>query len=802
MSDSERVGEAARSFLDDHPDAEDDLEAVLALDAEAKSWTFDDVPLDSGRFGELVSRGLAEKTADGAYRLADPEAVRAALAGDAVTGADHATDAPSVPSSFSTPEVDPRVLGSLVGALALVAATRSLFYRRVLQDGHVVSPGNDPYFFRYWQLQLLDRSDGLTDVGLLFEFPNGMTRPLAHTTNWWFAELLGGTPEAAATVAAWLPIGSALVTSLVLYALVVQLTEDHRIGLAAIVLIGLTPIHASLTALGFSDHNLHQYVWLATLVFALVWLAVDVLRRTGDGRPPEQTGDDRMQGTDAALAHLRDPRPWAVAALLAVSVPALAHAWGGSPLSFAPVALYLGARVVADVRADVAPLLAGVPTLSGLAVGSLLALLAHRQFGWHGTTEAAFPLLVALFGIGVAVLAAAWYRLDLPVAGLPVAEGVAGAVGFLVFRRLRPEDIARFRERSGDLFGREGIVESTSLFTTEQAIIFEPMAQLGVGFFFAVAALGLVTWLVYRSYRPGWLVVVAFAWYYMVLAGIQKRFAAQLSLFVAVLGAVALVFLLAKLELVRESRPLQRNGGPDGPPLVLPGLSTASAYLVGVVTVVLLLNLIFVPSFLAETTYSQEEFGAALAIDEHAERHDRDHPENFVLSEWGANRMYNFHVSGESRGYGYARANHEAFITDRRPDEWYGQFDGRVGYVVLEPQDLPAETVHGRLFESFGAGERPAAHYQLIYSSEEARAFAVVAGATIRTSAQPGTLVTASTTVTVDGESFTYRRGSRANDDGRAAIRVAYPGEYDLGNATVTVSETDVLNGTSVPVES
>jgi hypothetical protein len=63
--------------LADRPDLEDPLATVLAVDEQAETWTFDDLEIDSGRFGELVSRGIVTAAGDG-YRLADPEAVRGA----------------------------------------------------------------------------------------------------------------------------------------------------------------------------------------------------------------------------------------------------------------------------------------------------------------------------------------------------------------------------------------------------------------------------------------------------------------------------------------------------------------------------------------------------------------------------------------------------------------------------------------------------------------------------------------------------------------------------------------------------
>ena len=57
-----------RELLAERPDLEPAVKAVLAADAP---WTFHDVDVDSGAFGELVASGVVERTDDG-YRVADP----------------------------------------------------------------------------------------------------------------------------------------------------------------------------------------------------------------------------------------------------------------------------------------------------------------------------------------------------------------------------------------------------------------------------------------------------------------------------------------------------------------------------------------------------------------------------------------------------------------------------------------------------------------------------------------------------------------------------------------------------------
>ena len=284
MTDSERVAASTRSFLEEHPDLEDTLLALHEHEQTAGSWGFDDAPLDSGRFGELVSREFVEPTDNDAYRFADHETVKAVLEGDAETTTVTTPDADSPGLDVSLPEIDVRLAGVFTAALALVVAVRSMYYTSVFQQDHVVSPANDPYFYRYWQERLLEHAHSTPDASMLAAVgEQTRIRPLSHWLNWWFTDLLGGTPEAASTVAAAQPIVASVLLAVVLYALVITLTADHRIALTAVLLFAMTPVLVVYTALGFLEHRPYQYLWLGLIAFTLVWLAVDLTRHRQAG---------------------------------------------------------------------------------------------------------------------------------------------------------------------------------------------------------------------------------------------------------------------------------------------------------------------------------------------------------------------------------------------------------------------------------------------------------------------------------------------------------------------------------------
>ena len=827
-SDSVALAAALSSFLSDHDDGDDALEAVLTVDADAETWTFADIPLDSGTFGELVSRGIVIKR-DGEYRLADPETTRAVLAGDSVPTASSTTQR----RDWSLPSIDLSAAVGLLVALLVVAGARMTAFSSAFQAGYRISPGNDPYYFRYWLEELLAAASGVTDVSVLVDPPAGVAarRPMAHATNWLLAELLGGGQWAAETVAMWLPVLGSVALGVLVFALAVVLTRDVRVGIASVLVLAVTPIHAVYTGLGFIDHNVHQYVWLGVTLLSVGWLAV-AFQRTWhtDGTASAATAESILPAMSTS-PFLSRPLTWVVAAVFGLSVAFGTHAWGGSPLLLLPLAAYFALRTALDVRTGVNPVVANLPLLGGLALGSVLSLAFHVGLGWHSGFVALTPLLVLGGAIAVTGLGAFWTWLDADIRGLLALEGGVALVVLVAFRLLRPADWMAATARLDDLLFRAAATETGSLFSLEYFVIFGPLYQLGMEFYIALAALLWVGRVVSRRYEPGWLLVGTYSAYLLVLATIQVRFAGQLAIPMAVLGGLGIVYLLSVVELARPPVIFEDDSASDGSTtrlgsplssaptpsaddagfdsaLVLPSREKV-VYLLGIAVLIFGLSLIYVPGLTAQTTYSDAEVDALAAIDTHAETTDRSYPENYVLSEWGENRMYNHFVSGESESYGYAQNTYGDFRTSEDPDGWFDEFDGRVGYVVVTeiPPDYPPESTQRQLLGGLGAGANgtaPLAHYQLLTVDEahSAAAFAVVPGATLTASAEAGEQVTVSTNAEVDDTEFTYERTATAGEDGRLSAIVPYAGNYTVDGESVTVSEAAVLEGRTVSLES
>jgi len=283
-----------------------------------------------------------------------------------------------------------------------------------------------------------------------------------------------------------------------------------------------------------------------------------------------------------------------------------------------------------------------------------------------------------------------------------------------------------------------------------------------------------------------------YGWYFFVLSTIQIRFVGELAPVLVLFAGLGFVHVAERVDLARRPAPLADGDPPD---LSLPDARTA----VLVVVLFLLvsgLGMAQVPVKTSQITVPDGQYETAAFMAEYSDEHEMAYPANYVLSPWWKNRMYNYFVNGQSRGYGYARQTYNAFLRSDGPEEWYNRLNGRVGFVVTRPFVVQSGTPMGTALHR-GNGNR-LARYRLVYDNGDRKVFELVPGAIIEGTAAANASVTARTEVEVPGESFTYTRRGGANETGHFGIRVAHPGEYRVGNETVTVPESAVRNGSVV----
>ncbi|WP_166035436.1 LamG-like jellyroll fold domain-containing protein [Halorussus pelagicus] len=785
------VREATDDLLAEKPDLESDLREVLAVDERADNWTFEEVPLDSGTFGELVSQGIVVKDGD-EYEIADPQAVQASLDGESEKATKHDSGGGPTMPDLSLPSVSRVEAGALGTVLAFVLLMRTYIYPSVFRGEYVVLPSNDPYYYRYWVDQLAVNATGVFDFSVLSGLPTAVEKgePLTVATLWWLTNLLGGA-DASGLVLAWYPVVSALVVSLLVYALAVRVTGDRRVGLASVAFLAVSPAFAYRTGLGFADHHAFDYPWLVLTALTLVVLA-DVDRES-----------------------LQRPRTLLWSAILGVAVAGQVLAWEAGPLLVGALGVYVASRAIADVRADRSPLVTTAPVLAGLALASVLSHLAHAGFGWHTDVVAYSPVLLLVGVAAISLLGEAVRRVGMPAYVLGTAE-VAGALsGLALIFSFLPSYASVLNYQIDFLLFRTGIAENRSMFAGgPSGILLGPILELGFAWVLALPMLGWASWRVYRRDHTEWVVVCVYGWYFLVLATLQRRFVGEFTPFVAILAGYAFVVLGAKLNIVTgpsfaRSRANKQSQSADGgvESIGLPDRGTIVA---------LAVLFLFVSSAGAVQTgvrneqvkIDDDKVDAAVWMGSYAEDRGLEYPENYVLSKWGRNRMYNYFVNDEAKSYTFAERNYEKFLSSHDPEAEYNRLSDRVGFLVTKNLDLNGEALpesnYARLHKRFGSvgpnGERGAGHYRAVYASEDGsvKVFTLVPGVSITGEAKPNTTLTIEKKIDIEGASFMYERAISVNELGVYEVTVPYPGTYEIGGETVEVSEREVRAGTQM----
>jgi len=786
---------ATTALIDERPERAAALESVLAVDDEGP-WTFEDVDVDSGIFGEFVSRGIVERDGD-TYRVVDREAVAAALTGEAYTD-DEATE--HTKQGFDTvrarvTSVNSAFVGALLTAFLLLCITRVFRYSQVFRDGIVTLPGNDPYFYRYLVDQLLAASpDPLSPVEIAEALGGGSSgEPLVATIGYWATLLVEGTPATTEGVAiGWIPVGAALIVGSLVAWMAHAVTEDDRIVVLSVAALALTPAHALYAGIGFFDHHAIDYVWVAGMAATLIWLARDVERRAADNT------------ATPLYDHLRAIRTWIIAGCFGLTIIAAVFSWNGSPVLLTGVAAYVFLRAGSDVRAGISPVGTALPVAGGLAFATGVSHWLHTTAGWQEPAVAYSPALV-LGGVTVVTLfgaITAWVgRISVRAYLAATIVGTAGFVGLI--QAQYPAVVNRLLQR-GDIVvtGRE-IAESRRLITADYGVFFGSVDMFGWFFFIGLPALLYVSWKCIRAHEPRWLVLSGFAWPLLGFTFFEIRFTGELSPFMAIFIALGTVVLLQTID---AAEPVSVFNNRSRQQLTTESFRPAqnTAYVALTLLLVASLSLFMIPAITGNVAQTDAQVEAIEWMQADAAGVDR--PE-FVLSKWGRQRLYNYHVFNRGRSYSVgAQEDMVSLLSSTDPDAEYSRFAEGVGYLVLEPLQAPETTPeqgYERLIEHYGSANGSidgVGHYRVMFvASDGSRlVFVPVTGATIGGTGPANQQLRVETDVRIPGKSFTYTRYAVTNETGAFSVRVAHPGTYRVGNRSVTVTDTDVRQGNTV----
>jgi len=768
--------EDVESLLDDTPGLADDLEEILAIDADGP-WEFDDIPLDSGTFGELVSRGIAVEQDDG-YRLADREAVRAAL-GHETEGdsGDSSAQRTSLLENVEIP-ISRQTALLLGGVLAFVALVRVAFVYDVVYRETITLMGNDPYKRLFWVEQL--QGYPAFDVGALSSIPEGIRMrgdTLMLVTTWWLSELLGGTPDAARLTLAWYPVVAALITAAAVYAIAQKLTDDVRVAVASTLLLAVTPVHAYRTALGFGDHHAFDYIWLALTVLVVVWW------------------EKEYETAESVTLSLGSRRCWAVAVALTLLLTAQTLSWVGSAIVLLPFGLFVAVRGALALYDDRSPLRETAPYLGSLGAAALLVLGIHAGLDWFPLFRAAIPLVVFAFAVAVVAFLEAGRVLSIS-PRTTLAGGLGAATVAVLVAVLATPVLDPAIDRAFGLFESRQIAESGGLFSTEGGIFVLPILLFGFMLFLALPFVAMGAWRVAKHRDALWAIPTVYAIYFLGWAIVKIRFAGPLSLFTAVFAGWGLVRAANWVDLARpvdvfdSDHAIAQFERPDGRQLVS---------LVLLFLLVAGLGMVQTPIKQGQLAVEDSTYETAQWIDEYSEANGMEYPKNGVFAEWSDTRIYNYFVSGESRTYWYEQQNYVPFLGSTDAEGWYEQLRGQYGFVVFTGARNGTEgaTMERRLMANSEARLSGFHHYRLIHTAEDGRhrVFELVRGSTIVGIEDTPDTVTIETDVRISGETYTYQQQVSTNPYGLYAATVPYASEYETSSRRVMISDSDIRNG-------
>ena len=764
------VREETAALLDDRPGLADDLRTLVDVDREQDAWTFDETPLDSGTFGELVSRGIAIESETG-YRLADRRAVRVAL-GDAEPEQTSGSVTTGLRDRFAAANISARVFAAVVGCLLVVVAFRVFVYPRVFRGEHVVLLGNDPYYYRYFVFSMLDSGAGILDVPA--QIATG--EPLLVALLVAVTRVFGGSTGVAELVLAWYPVFAAVGSAILCYILAVTLSRDRRVGLASLLILAVLPVHGYRTALGFADHHALDFLWLGLVALAAV----------------------RTLPTRTTEFEWRSHLPWA--AILAAGIAAQAHSWNAAPLLFVPFVAYAVVRSAALVHSGDS-LLGDTLLVAGVGAGGLLAVAVHLVLDWQSLNIVMPPVLAAVamaFAVGMATLTR---RLEWPAWVASVLTTGSGLLTLGAVVMIEPSFGAELGQEFSRLVGMSGsdIVETRSLFSTDYGLFAGPIFFYGTALLFALPA---GVWAFYVKFdEPRWLLTASYGLVLFVLAVTQVRFTGELSLFVAVFAGFAFVYFLDVVDIAdppqlftdhdprkANDRAVRSFSIPERRTLVAVGLAFLLVGGLGTMMTPLRTNTI-VP---ADDTY-----GAAAWMEDEVQDPEWTSDQQYVFSAWSQSRLYNAFVSGDSQSYGYAQANYEQFLGSTDNQGWYERLRTRAAFIVADEDytsENETEMLASRLTD-WGSGT---SHYRAVWTGGSKTVYTLVPGATIRGTTDANATVTVTHEGTVSGQPFTYERTTTAAANGTYTVRVPYAGEYDVVGTTVEVPEDAVRNGEQV----
>jgi dolichyl-diphosphooligosaccharide--protein glycosyltransferase len=390
-----------------------------------------------------------------------------------------------------------------------------------------------------------------------------------------------------------------------------------------------------------------------------------------------------------------------------------------------------------------------------------------------------------------------------------VSVVAAGLVASTVFGDL----VTELQSGLDRLLASGGVAETASLVSGELGSIIAPVLFFGFLLFLALPYAVWALWRAWETTNAGWLALALYTGYFLLLALVQVRFAGELSVPLAVFAGLGFVHLgsivdvlprpavLGDGEAQSERASRVADGGSkreEETDSAVLASRREFATLLGLGGLVGSLSFVQIPVKTSQLTIPEEMYETAAWMASYADEHELSYPDNYVFSQWGRNRVYNYFVSGESRSYGYAWRNYRSFLQTANGQEWFGRLQGRAGFVVVTDaaESLGSDTLGTRLWADNGGGDDTVTglgHYRLVYVSPDTqyKVFTPVEGVILSGTAEAGATVTITKKILQQESTVPYERVVTADEEGQFTVRVPYEGQYQVAGADASTLSTD-----------
>jgi asparagine N-glycosylation enzyme membrane subunit Stt3 len=421
------------------------------------------------------------------------------------------------------------------------------------EDGDFLLSGNDPYYHKHAVDEIVEDWEHL-EYDPMLNYPVGQTNPNPPLYEWSIAigseviePFTGSSDEAVWWSTLYSPAVWGALTIIPVF-MIARMFAGNWGGLLAGFLVATAPEHMSRTSLGFADHEALVFFFIATGFYFLL-SAIEATGRPTDRR--------RLRELPSAFRDwLFEERRAAGSAIIAgTSFAAIGLAWKGFPYVFGVVLAYAGLQYLVNHYQDKDIARPAFVTGTALGLAALLSLPYYLSFDLLHFWYPAVYLFVALAALSVYFVAVQRYPSVLVIPGLLGVAGVFAVIMFFVFPDLSRALLSRLVYfRSNLLY--ETIAEARPAGLSNLSFTVGP-----IPFFLFVGGIVALAWRAWQDQQPAILFFLTWASIDFVMGIAAIRFLSLIAPTIAILSAVATIWLLDMVDLPSLTEAYQRTGG-------------------------------------------------------------------------------------------------------------------------------------------------------------------------------------------------------------------------------------------------